>query len=382
MKPEAKRILLLTTAYRPLVGGSEVAIEQVTKRLPNIFFDLLTPRLTATARRQEQESNVFIQRLGWGTNFDKWWFLVSGFWRARQMLRQHPYSAIHVWQASYAGGVAWLLSWLSHHPPIILTLQEGKQLERQNWPLRKLRGMILGRIDRATAISHYLKKYIFQFNHRSAVLVIPNGVDRATFAQEYSYGDLAYLADQLGIMPGDKVIIHIGRLVKKNGLANLMRAAAHLQDSNPAWAVKLLLVGEGPERETLARLALNLGIGKSVIFPGQISYYDLPKYLKLSQVFARPSFSEGLGNAFLEAMAAGIPVVGSASGGIPDFLKDGRTGLLCDPRDPEDIADNIQRLLTDENLRHRVVQAGRELVKSDYDWDKIAPRYAEIYPAI
>ena len=86
MKPEAKRILLLTTAYRPLVGGSEVAIEQVTKRLPNIFFDLLTPRLTATARQQEQESNVFIQRLGWGTNFDKWWFLVSGFWRANHVV--------------------------------------------------------------------------------------------------------------------------------------------------------------------------------------------------------------------------------------------------------------------------------------------------------
>jgi len=146
---------------------------------------------------------------------------------------------------------------------------------------------------------------------------------------------------------------------------------------------ELVLAGSDfwPDEEIMAVIK-RLKMYKQISILGFVEREDLPPLYRGAKALVVPSLYEGFGLPILEAMAAGIPVVGSASGGIPDFLKDGRTGLLCDPRDPEDIADNIQRLLTDENLRHRVVQAGRELVKSDYDWDKIAPRYAELYPSI
>jgi glycosyltransferase involved in cell wall biosynthesis len=101
--------------------------------------------------------------------------------------------------------------------------------------------------------------------------------------------------------------------------------------------------------------------------------------LKISDVFVRPSLSEGLGNAFLEAMAASIPVIGTPVGGIPDFLKDEETGLFCEVGNPEDIAQKIEKLVFDDSLRKRIIENGLELVKEKYDWGFIAAQYIELY---
>ena len=111
----------------------------------------------------------------------------------------------------------------------------------------------------------------------------------------------------------------------------------------------------------------------------------MPQYLSAADVFARPSLSEGLGSAFLEAMAAGLPVIGTAVGGIPDFLKDPSThsgqatGLFCNVNDPWDLAEKIKTLLTDRELRTKLIDNGRKLVAEKYDWDIIAEKFEEIY---
>ena len=105
----------------------------------------------------------------------------------------------------------------------------------------------------------------------------------------------------------------------------------------------------------------------------------MPKYLKVSDIFIRPSRSEGLGNSFLEAMAAGIPVIATPVGGIPDFLLDPAknpdhepTGYFCEVDNPQSIATQVNKILSDEALRTRIIRNAKKLVTEKYDWSLIA----------
>lgn len=114
------------------------------------------------------------------------------------------------------------------------------------------------------------------------------------------------------------------RLVKKNGVKDIVEALVFLPKQ-----YKLVVAGQGKLEKSLKSKVTNLKLEDRVIFVGFISHELLPLYLKASDIFVRPSLSEGLGNSFLEAMAAGIPVVGTPVGGIPDFLTDRETGIFA-----------------------------------------------------
>jgi glycosyltransferase involved in cell wall biosynthesis len=105
----------------------------------------------------------------------------------------------------------------------------------------------------------------------------------------------------------------------------------------------------------------------------------MPQYLHISNIFIRPSRSEGLGNSFLEAMAAGIPVIATPVGGIPDFLKDGETGLFCEVDNPRSIAQKVEKLLKDKESREYIVKNARKMVEEKYQWEAIAERMKEIF---
>lgn len=379
MTEKSKKILLFTTAFRPFIGGSEIAIEEVVKRLPDVFFDIVTPRFKKNLPRLEVGDNFRIHRIGWGWFLDKFIFPVSGFLYSRKLIKEGQYDFFHVFQTSQAGGAAWLLKFFYRRTPLILTLQEGKDLDNQGWFVKLCRKIIIRRADRITVISEYLKKYVQKIRRNAPAVIIPNGVDIDNFCKDFSYGELSVLQDQVGIKPGERVIITVSRLVPKNGIGDLIKAVAVLSEKRKEPIFKLLIIGDGEQKSDLLKLAGNLKIEDKVVFIGRINHSELPKYLKISDVFVRPSLSEGLGNAFLEAMAASTPVVGTRIGGIPDFLKDEDTGLFCKVGDPEDIAQKIEQLVFDDTLRKKVTHNGLKLVKEKYDWGIIAGEYAKLY---
>ena len=112
---------------------------------------------------------------------------------------------------------------------------------------------------------------------------------------------------------------------------------------------------------------------------GEKNYSEIPRYLKTADLFVRSSRSEGLGNAFIEAMAAGLPIIGTPVGGIPDFLKDGETGLFCEVDNPKNLAEKIMLLLNNGELREKLIKNGLELVREKYDWNNIIKKFREIY---
>ena len=125
-------------------------------------------------------------------------------------------------------------------------------------------------------------------------------------------------------------------------------------------------------------LAEQKGLAERVKFLGSKGHDKLPEILQACDIFIRPSLSEGLGNAFLEAIAAGLPIIGTPVGGIPDFLLDGHTGVFCQVRNPESIAQAVMRIQTEPGLRDRLTAQSLVLVRAKYDWDKIAQQMDEL----
>jgi len=116
-----------------------------------------------------------------------------------------------------------------------------------------------------------------------------------------------------------------------------------------------------------------------VIFLGYVPHEEMPPYLQVSDIFVRPSLSEGLGNSFLEAMAAGIPVIATPVGGIPDFLIDGETGLYCQAENPRSIAQKVEKLLKDKESRDYIVKRAGEVVRKRYEWSGVATAMKDIF---
>jgi len=348
-----QRVLIFTTAYKPLIGGAELALEEVTKRLPEVFFDIITARFS-DAPVYENRDNVAIYRVG-----SKWSLPLLGAIAGLKLAQKHSYAAFHAFQASYGAMAGALLSLIKPAVPFIVTLQEGKNLPLQNIFIKIARNLILKRASKITAISEYLANFAKKVNSRAEIIVIPNGVNVAKF----SIFNFQFSKKQ-------KTVITISRLVPKNGIDILIKAMKNLP-------YRLVIVGDGIERQKLINLARNLGVADRVDFIGPVPNKIICDYLQCAFVFTRPSRSEGLGTAFLEAMAAGVPVIGTPVGGIPDFLKHEETGLLVPTENPEELAKAITRIYDDSILREKLAANGFALVKEKYDWDKIAKQYYE-----
>lgn len=366
---DKSRVLILTTAYLPEVGGSELAIKNITDRLPGIYFDLITSRLSKDLPEYERMGAVNVYRVGSSLTLlafllPKNFLPVSIFLKARQLMCQGgPYDLIHAYQASQAAGGGWLLKWIYPKIPLLVTVQEGKDLNRQSRLTRFFRYLIFKKADTVTVISNYLAQYVRSQNSKVPISIIPNGVDISKFQSDGGHSP--------------KTVITVSRLVKKNGVKDLIDAVAIIKKEVPD--IKLLVVGDGPLRESLKLKAESLKLKDNVEFVGEVSHDLLPQYLAKATIFVRPSLSEGLGTAFLEAMAAGLPIIGTPVGGITDFLKDEKTGLFCKAGNPQDLADKIARLIKDDDLRKRLSDNGRKLVQEKYSWDKIAKEFENVY---
>lgn len=175
----------------------------------------------------------------------------------------------------------------------------------------------------------------------------------------------------------EAVILAVGRLSYEKGIADLLRAAAVLSNTKGVPNFRLVLVGDGPEREALARLASRLGIEGRLTMAG--FQRDTKPYYSLATLMAVSSHTEGSPNVVLEAMAAGLPIAATAVGGIPEILEEGLTGLMVPPRNPDAMADAILRILTDPEMRLRLGAAARLRAESNFTPEVYKRSLVEFY---
>ncbi|MBI5046056.1 MAG: glycosyltransferase family 4 protein [Candidatus Niyogibacteria bacterium] len=393
-KPK-KRILIFSLVYYPrFVGGAEVAIKEITDRIsPDDFeFDMVALRLDSSLPKFEKIGNVAVHRVGFAMKhqesadslrfplfLNKYLFPFTGYWKASQLEKVHYYDAIWCMMASYNGFAALFFKMMNPAIPYLLTLQEGdpiSYIKKRVSVLYPLFRKIFTKADLVQTISNYLADFARQMGYGGRIEVVPNGVDVARFSRKYSSEELQDLSERFGKKAGDKFIITTSRLVVKNAVSDIIKALKYLPTN-----VKFLVLGGGYEMKALKELADKEGLSGRVWFLGYVSHEDMPKYLRISDVFVRPSLSEGFGNSFIEAMAAGLPVVATPVGGIVDFLKDGETGLFCETGNPKSIAEKINTFLNNDDLRKKIVAKAGQMIKEKYEWNKISRDMFEVFAA-
>ncbi|MER7417781.1 glycosyltransferase family 4 protein [Micromonospora peucetia] len=179
------------------------------------------------------------------------------------------------------------------------------------------------------------------------------------------------------------VVVCVSRLVPRKGQDMLIRAMPEIRRRVPDAA--LLVVGGGPYRATLEKLARQAGVERDVVFTGSVPSADLPAHYAAGDVYAMPCRTrnrgldvEGLGIVYLEASATGLPVVAGDSGGAPDAVREGETGFVVRGRDVIQLADRVATLLADRDLARQFGAAGRAWVEREWRWEAQAQRMAAL----
>lgn len=214
---------------------------------------------------------------------------------------------------------------------------------------------------------------------REAMVRIAPGIDVSHFTPETAPSTLR---NDLGLS-NKSVIVSVGRLVPRKGQDRLIQALPLIRKTVPN--VHLLLVGEGSYRKTLEKLAEENQVKELVTFVGRVPYTRLPAYFRCGDIFAMPSRSrmaglevEGLGIVYLEASGCGLPVIAGNSGGAPDAVVDGVTGIVVDGTNINDIAAAIVRVLSDPAKMKAMGAAGNEWVTSGWSWEIWSSKFAQL----
>src|SRR3989338_449394 len=387
---ESKNILIFSTAYHPHIGGAEIAIAEITKRLSSDYnFTLLTYRFRKTDLPYEVIGKLEVRRLGHGTILDRLFlFPYLAFFSALKIVREKKIDLMWVVMVSYAGIGAYFLKLIKPKIPFLLTLQEGDPEEHLQFAKLGMLGFwwkrLVTRADYIQAISTYLADYALKAGAKNKIAIVPNGVEIAKFnakiakSQTKTAKEISYDSHTVSRV-SHYTFITTFKLLNKNGIDILIRAARELKFQIPNSKFQIRIVGGGPLELQLKSLANKLQVEDVIEFAGSVPNNRIYEELAKADIFVRPSRSEGLGSSFLEAMAAGLPVIGTNVGGIPDFLANEQTGLFTKIDDQKDLAEQIRKLGQDQNLRKRIIDNGRKLVQDRYSWDAIASQMKTIF---
>lgn len=387
-----KRILIFSLAYYPIhVGGAEVAIKEITDRIDSseIEFHMITNRYDSTLPKVSKEGNVTVHRIGFASpkpsmadlnkfplKYNKYFFQFTAAFAAWRLHRKEHFDAIWAMMAHSCGVPAGIFKTFFSDVKYVLTLQEGdpteyiERLARPVWPLF-VRGF--RKADVIQAISTFLGDWARRMKFSGRLEIIPNAVNVAHFSQEFSPREIDEIKQEMDKKMGDVFMITTSRLVRKNAIDDVIGALPRLPAN-----VHFIVLGIGPDEEKLKKQAKELGVEERVQFLGQKSHADLPKYLKACDIFIRPSRSEGMGNSFVEAMAAGLPVIATQEGGIADFLFDEErnpdkpiTGWAVDKDSPDQIAHAVEKIISNVEKVRQVTATAKVMVEERYDWDLI-----------
>ncbi len=221
----------------------------------------------------------------------------------------------------------------------------------------------------------YAEESPFLRGYLDKIVVIPNGINIDEVTTKLSKHESR---ERLKLQDDINIILFFGSLVEYKGPDILIKAFKLVKKEFPS--VKLIFAGRGHMVSRLKAMAKQMDLADDIIFAGFVEDENKPLYYKAADIFCLPSttMAESFGIVNLEAMAAGLPVVSSNLGGIPDVVKHGENGLLAEPYDVEMVAENLLKLLKDDEMRKEMGNAGFGMVKN-YSWDKVTTETQKLY---
>jgi N-acetyl-alpha-D-glucosaminyl L-malate synthase BshA len=290
------------------------------------------------------------------------------------MVKVHKIDVLHVHYAIPHAYAAYMAKKMLHEEgidvPIVTTLHGTDITLVGSHPFYKTAVTFsINKSDAVTSVSQNLKEVTQRLFHtKKEIKVIPNFIDIDKYKTNYKDCDRDLLA-----LPTERVITHVSNFRPVKRIADVIEIFYKIQKELPA---KLMMVGEGPERKEAEQLCETYKIEDKVVFLGNSSEVD--KILCFSDLFLLPSQTESFGLAALEAMASGVPVISSNSGGIPEVNIQGVSGFLSPVGAIDEMAQNAIKILKDDTTLN-TFKKGAQATSTKFDIHKIVPFYEAIY---
>ena len=384
------RILLLNYEYPPLGGGAGIASAALAQRLASrgVVVDVvtsrpdgevdgerrdgrscvsLTPTLTLFRVRSKRRG---IHQAGF---FGAGSYLSAAVPVARALLRAHQYDIVHIYFSLPTGALIPALP--IGKTPVVVSLrgsdvpgydERNATLVVAHRILRPFTRWIWKRASRVVPVCESLGALARETMPSLRYTVIGNGVDLDLFRPNASARGASVLPVRC---------LAVGRLIERKGVADLLRAWSIL----PRGRYRLEIAGGGPASAALQALATELGVAADVHFAGPLSRDEIAVRCQSADMFVLTPYEEAFGNVFAEAIAAGLPVVGSNIGAIPDLVENGENGILVPPGDSDAIARAIRELGDDPERRAAMATRNRARAERMLSWETAADRYLALY---
>lgn len=349
------------------IGGAELMLLKVLRNSDLNLYDHLVVSLKTRGKVAKGIEDAGFRVIGLGM---KWYNFPLCLWRLYRILRKEKPDIVHnyLFHAELSGRICGRMAGV---PVIISSLRSvdvGSDFRRL---LLRLTDNL---VDAVTAVSEKVAHEHInnRTTKREKMKVIYNGLEPD---REEGKGNKDELKRRMGIPPSDCLALSIGSLRPAKGYSFAFDAVKMLKERGRD--VRLLILGGGSYKKNLEAEARDKGIRDKVMFGGERE--DTSVFLNMADVFVMASLWEGLPNSLLEAMQAGLPVVATKVGGIPEVVTDNENGLLVDPKDGKGLADAIERIIKDDVLRSRVAQNAKSYVKEKFDIRKTAAETERLY---
>jgi N-acetyl-alpha-D-glucosaminyl L-malate synthase BshA len=361
----------------PTLGGSGVVATELGKSLARAGNEVHFITTGHPSRLSGYDERVYLHKVVTGEYplFQQYTpYSLSLAVKIREVAEQYGLDLVHVHYAIPHAASAFLAKEMlkPHRLPTMTTLHGTDITLVGMMPsYYEITRFSIEKSDAVTAVSEFLRaETVREFRIQHPIEVIHNFVDTALFRIE----DEPCVARGRLSPHGERVLMHISNFRKVKNLPIVLQVFNEVNRHVPS---RLALVGDGPERESTERLAEEMEIADRVDFLGdQESVADI---LPAADVFLLPSQHESFGLAALEAMACGVPVVGSRIGGLPEVIVHEKTGYLCEPSDVPCMTAIVLGLLRNEELRRSIGRAARARAESEFNRDKVVARYVDAY---
>lgn len=375
------RLLVLTELFLPTRGGTAVWAAEVYPRLGGKEIHIVTADVPGAAAVDAQHPNTIhrlsLKRVAW-LRPESLAMYGRFFFKSLALALSHRFDAIHAFRALPEGLVAWAVARLSLRPVVIYA--HGEELT--SWGHgRKYQAMCLAlrHADRVIANSEHTRDTLLRMGIDAVrVTIIYPGVDVSAFRPGL---EVSGLREARGIGPDDKLVFSVGRLSRRKGFDQTIRAVARLRSEG--IPLRYVIGGIGEDAAHLDQLIAEHQLQDSVHRIGAVSEAELPRWLNACDVFAMPNReidgdNEGFGMVFIEAAACGKPSLAGEAGGTGSAVLHGQTGLRVDGVSVEAVADGLRSLLTRPEQTRALGQRALQRVEREFSWERVAQKTRQL----
>ncbi|HPP86887.1 MAG TPA: glycosyltransferase [bacterium] len=352
------------------LGGAELQVLNIVNFLDKSLFEtfVLTINVTSEVLEKFNKKNIKVINLEINNIFKIYRIILIPF-----IFIKYKIDILHT-HFFYAHLTGRIFGFFCGIKKIFSTEHNLIDWTQRNILLRKLNYFTVYYLtDKIIAISNSVAEILKQNNiQQNKILKIYNGIDIKKYSQKIGEDKKQKIKEELNIK-NEIVLLTIARLEKRKGLNYLIEAVEKLRKIN----IKLLIVGAGKEYKNLTKQVEILKLTNKVLFTG--AKQNVNEILQIADLFIMPSISEGLGIAIIEALAAGVPVIATNTGGIPEIVENNVNGILVEPQNSDALANAILKILTDGELLNFLKSNAQNSVCQKFDIREIIKIYQELY---